>query len=202
MLTIGEGLVAQIPALIISTAAGIIVTRVASEDEGGHLGRDIGLQVLAHPRAIAIAAGLLALLAIVPGLPALPFLVLALVLGGIAWRLVKVAGDRRRGSGTAQAPAAAPLDAGADAHRRRGLGRAGPARWGPFRATSIPRLRERLFAELGLPLPAVRLRPGAAGRSRRQLRDPAERGPDGARRDRPRRLGSRARAARQTRCWR
>jgi type III secretion protein V len=53
VLTIGEGLVAQIPALIISTSAGIIVTRVASEEEGGHLGRDIGLQVMAQPKAIA-----------------------------------------------------------------------------------------------------------------------------------------------------
>ena len=60
VLTIGDGLVAQIPALLISTSAGIIVTRVASEEEGGHLGRDIGLQVMAQPKAIAIAAGLLA----------------------------------------------------------------------------------------------------------------------------------------------
>src|SRR5258708_28248787 len=78
ILTIGEGLVAQIPALLISTAAGIIVTRVASEDEGGQglLGRDIGRQVLAQPKALAIAAALLGLLALVPGLPAPPFLVL------------------------------------------------------------------------------------------------------------------------------
>ena len=81
MLTIGEGLVSQIPALVISTSAGIIVTRVASEEEGGHLGRDIGMQVMAQPKAIAIAAGLLLLLAIVPGLPGVPFLTLAAVLG-------------------------------------------------------------------------------------------------------------------------
>ena len=52
ILTIGEGLVAQIPALIISTAAGIIVTRVASEEEGGNLGRDIGGQILGQPKAL------------------------------------------------------------------------------------------------------------------------------------------------------
>src|SRR5436190_23001557 len=89
VLTIGEGLVAQIPALLVSTAAGIIVTRVASEPdedtEGSHLGRDIGRQVLAQPKALAIAAGLLGLLAVVPGLPAAPFLVLGAVLGVIAW---------------------------------------------------------------------------------------------------------------------
>src|SRR3954470_16733696 len=94
VLTIGEGLVSQIPALVISTAAGIIVTRVASEEEGGHLGRDIGLQISAQPKAIAIAAGLLGVLAIVPGLPAGPFVVLAAVMGLVAWRLLRVPAPR------------------------------------------------------------------------------------------------------------
>src|SRR5450432_2325689 len=91
LLTIGEGLVAQIPALLVSTAAGIIVTRVASEEDGASspLGREIGRQVLAQPKALAISAGLLALLAVVPGLPALPFLVLAAALGAVAWRLLR-----------------------------------------------------------------------------------------------------------------
>ncbi|MES1164851.1 MAG: flagellar biosynthesis protein FlhA, partial [Verrucomicrobiota bacterium] len=97
VLTIGEGLVAQIPALVISTAAGIIVTRVASEDEGSHLGKDIGMQILAHPRALGIGAGLLAILAVVPGMPAPPFLVLAALLGAIAWKV-------------------SPAPAGSDAH--------------------------------------------------------------------------------------
>ena len=99
LLTIGEGLVAQIPALVISTAAGIVVTRVAAEDEGrhrGHLGREIGAQVLAQPRALAVAAALLALLGIVPGLPATPFLVLAAVLGALAWRLISRPRPARR----------------------------------------------------------------------------------------------------------
>src|SRR4029077_9619924 len=79
VLTIGEGLVSQIPALVISTSAGIIVTPVASEEEGGHLGRDIGLQIIAQPKAIGIAAGLLGLLAMIPGLPTIPFLTLAAI---------------------------------------------------------------------------------------------------------------------------
>lgn len=90
ILTIGEGLVAQIPALLISTAAGVLVTRVSAEQEGGALGREIGNQVLAHPRALAFAAGLLAVLALVPGLPALPFLILAAALGWVAQRLLRV----------------------------------------------------------------------------------------------------------------
>src|SRR3954468_14362862 len=103
VLTIGEGLVAQIPALIISTSAGIIVTRVASEEEGGHLGRDIGLQVMAQPKAIAIAAGLLLLLAAVPGLPGVPFVTLGVVLGLVAWRLLRApaaAGEAAAPAGT------------------------------------------------------------------------------------------------------
>ena len=115
MLTIGEGLVAQIPALVISTSAGIIVTRVASEEEGGHLGRDIGLQVMAQPKAIAIAAGLLALLAVVPGLPTVPFLTLAVVLGV---RRLAAAAHARGGAGAVAAsrrvrcrPARAPAAA-------------------------------------------------------------------------------------------
>src|SRR5262245_46339826 len=93
VLTIGEGLGAHLPARPLSTAAGIIVTRVASEPdeeaEGSHLGRDIGRQVLAQPKALAIAGGLLGLLAIVPGLPAAPFLVLGAVLGAVAWRVTR-----------------------------------------------------------------------------------------------------------------
>lgn len=89
ILTIGAGLVSQIPALLISTAAGVLVTRVSAEQEGGSLGREIGNQVLAHPRALAFAAGLLALLALVPGLPAVPFLILAVALGWVAQRLLR-----------------------------------------------------------------------------------------------------------------
>jgi type III secretion protein V len=187
VLTIGEGLVSQIPALVISTSAGIIVTRVASEEEGGHLGRDIGMQVMAQPKAIAIAAGLLVLLAIVPGLPGPPFLTLAAVLGFVAWRLL-----RTPAAGAETAPSSgAGADAGAGTPAARGqaprageaapvpvltpiavevsgelgalLGPRAPGDAGPFLTEIVPALRERLFAELGLPLPVVRLRPGVAG---------------------------------------
>lgn len=79
LLTIGDGLVTQIPALLISTAAGLVVTRVAAEDEGSSLGAEIGAQIFGNARAIVIAGIFLVALAIVPGLPALPFLVLAAV---------------------------------------------------------------------------------------------------------------------------
>jgi type III secretion protein V len=89
LLTIGDGLVSQIPALLISTSAGMIVTRVASEHEEGHLGQDIGSQILAQPKAIAVTAGLLLGLAIIPGLPTIPFLILAAGTGVVAYGLLR-----------------------------------------------------------------------------------------------------------------
>jgi type III secretion protein V len=178
VLTIGEGLVAQIPALVISTSAGIIVTRVASEEEGGHLGRDIGMQIIAQPKAIAIAAGLLVLLAIVPGLPTAPFLTLGAILGAVAWRLLRAPVVRPAGSALSTVGTTSAVAAGAGAARAAGADDAlSPlltpiavevsAEMGaylePFPTEIVPRLRERLFAELGLPLPAVRLRAGSAG---------------------------------------
>ncbi len=75
LLTVGEGLVSQIPALIISTAAGIIVTRASA---GSGLSEDLSSQLMVHPKALYTCCGLLVLMAIVPGLPAIPFLVMAI----------------------------------------------------------------------------------------------------------------------------
>src|SRR5690606_30543479 len=78
LLTVGDGLVTQIPALLIATATGIIITRAASE---ANMGRDVSHQLLSEPRVLAIAAGVLVLFAVVPGLPTVPFLVLSLLFG-------------------------------------------------------------------------------------------------------------------------
>ena len=80
LLTIGDGLVTQIPALIISTAAGIIVTRAGSES---NLGAEIASQILYQPRAIGITAIVLFGFGIIPGLPLLPFWVLGALTGGL-----------------------------------------------------------------------------------------------------------------------
>lgn len=77
LLTIGDGLVTQIPALLGATAAGLVVTRVAPDDEEGSLARDIAAQLMAEPRALGVAALVLAGLALVPALPAWPFVLLA-----------------------------------------------------------------------------------------------------------------------------
>ena len=82
LLTVGDGLVTQIPALLISTATGIIVTRTASES---NLGTEVMTQILANPRALAIVAGIMAAFGLVPALPKLPFLGAAAVIGGVAW---------------------------------------------------------------------------------------------------------------------
>jgi flagellar biosynthesis protein FlhA len=75
ILTIGDALVTQIPALIISTAAGIIVTRAASEYG---MGKELGRQFKLQPQAMALSAGILFFLGLIPGLPHIPFLLLAL----------------------------------------------------------------------------------------------------------------------------
>ena len=84
ILTVGEGLVAQVPALLMSTASGLIVTRAGSES---NLGADIARQVLMNPKTIGTAAGLLAILGLIPGLPHTAFLFLSALLGGLAYQL-------------------------------------------------------------------------------------------------------------------
>ena len=80
ILSIGDGLVAQIPALFISITAGIIVTRVTDERDHANLGRDIGRQIGAQPRALLVAAAMMVVMSFVPGFPRTIFIVLASVL--------------------------------------------------------------------------------------------------------------------------
>lgn len=94
LLTIGDGLVQQIPALIISVSAGIVVTRVASEKEWFGLGREIVSQITAFPKALLVAAGLMLCLAFV-GMPPLPFIILAVVIGGVALFLMRSKGQAK-----------------------------------------------------------------------------------------------------------
>ena len=86
MLTIGDGLLAQIPALIISIAAGMIVTRSSS---GENMSTEVTGQLFMNPRAIYITASVLAALGLVPGLPTVPFLVIGAVLAFVAWMITE-----------------------------------------------------------------------------------------------------------------
>ncbi|HEY2904423.1 MAG TPA: flagellar biosynthesis protein FlhA [Vicinamibacterales bacterium] len=81
ILTVGEGLVTAIPALLVSMSGGLITTRAASES---HLGEEVAVQLLARARPLAVAASVLTGLALIPGLPKGPFLVVATLLGGAA----------------------------------------------------------------------------------------------------------------------
>ncbi len=83
-LTVGDGLVTQIPSLIISTSAGLIVTRTASAD---NLGVDLGVQLTRYPRALYIAAVMLTLFGLVPGMPTLPFAFVGGALAFVGWRV-------------------------------------------------------------------------------------------------------------------
>jgi flagellar biosynthesis protein FlhA len=86
MLTIGDGLVSQIPALITSTAAGIIVTRASS---GTNLGKDVVSQMTVQPRAMALTSAILFSIGLVPGIPMIPFLILAPVTAGAGYAVGK-----------------------------------------------------------------------------------------------------------------
>lgn len=92
LLTIGDGLVSQIPALFVSITAGFIVTRVSSE-ENEDLGSDIAQQLVSEPKALFITAGILLLFAVVPGFPTVVFLGLASVTAGAAFMVTQ---SRRR----------------------------------------------------------------------------------------------------------
>ncbi|MDA1353048.1 MAG: flagellar biosynthesis protein FlhA [bacterium] len=85
-LTIGDGLVAQVPALLISIATGLVVTKSASEES---LGTDLANQIMAQPRAFAVTSFILLLFGIVPGLPTVPFFIMSAVTATGAWAIIK-----------------------------------------------------------------------------------------------------------------
>lgn len=86
LLTIGDGLVAQIPGLLLSTATAIIVTRVNSAQD---MGEQVTLQVLSNPKALAISAAIIGSLGLIPGMPNMVFLIIALTLGYLAYSVYK-----------------------------------------------------------------------------------------------------------------
>ncbi len=105
LLTIGDGLVAQIPALLLSTAAAIIVTRVSSAQD---LGEQVISQLFSSPRALAITAGVIGLLGLIPGMPNFAFLTLAVLLGvGAYWLYSRAGAEEAEAAQTApeQGPA-------------------------------------------------------------------------------------------------
>jgi flagellar biosynthesis protein FlhA len=167
LLTIGDGLVAQIPSLLLSTAAAILVTRVASTQD---MGRQMLSQVFASPKALGATAGVVGLLGIIPGMPNLAFLLLSGSIGAAAWLLVRrraesASQDSRRDELTSEA--AAPADVSWDDVQPvdliglelgyRLIPLVDRAQGGELMGR-IKGVRKKLSQELGVLIPAVHIR--------------------------------------------
>ncbi len=107
LLTIGDGLVAQIPGLVISTAAGVVVTRVVNEQD---VGEQMVGQLFTSPRVLALSAAVIGLLGLIPGMPNLVFLLFTSSLLGIAWWLRGQEGKAKKTGATPSAPTRAEAD--------------------------------------------------------------------------------------------
>ncbi len=84
ILSIGDGLISQVPALIMSTAAGILITRATAKND---LGRELGRQLLSYPKALTILSVMLGFMALVPGLPMMPFLTISIITGLLSYSI-------------------------------------------------------------------------------------------------------------------
>ncbi|MEY2115955.1 MULTISPECIES: flagellar biosynthesis protein FlhA [Rhodanobacter] len=104
LLTIGDGLVAQVPALMLSVATAIIVTRVSKSQD---MGKQVIGQVFGQPRALGVAAAVLTVMGLIPGMPNVAFLLLGASCGGVAWLLLKRERETRArlAESTAEKPA-------------------------------------------------------------------------------------------------
>ena len=105
VLTVGDGLVTMIPSLLVSMAGGIVVTRASS---GTSLASDLGRQVFSGRRPLFIAAGVMAALAAIPGLPKLSFFLLAALVGVLGWRAPQVSAEKPAGEKDAKDKKPAP----------------------------------------------------------------------------------------------
>jgi len=171
LLSIGDGLVSQIPALVIATAAGVLVTRVASEEADTPLGTELAQQIFGQPRALRVASLFVLLLAAVPGLPSLPFVVIGLLL------FFASRARARRIEGSAETQPTGPIQRDRDARAMRFVPivvpwalevssdleplleddqRGGELRRPGLRSAATA-LREIVFRDLGVPLPPARV---------------------------------------------
>lgn len=189
ILSIGDGLVTQIPALLISITAGIVTTRVSSEKDA-NLGKEISSQILKQPKALMIGAAFCMGLAIVPGFPKAPFLILASTLGMIGYALWSTGAQKLEiggkgpsaegGISSAAEEQATAVDTGVKGHRvvtgggiesyqltlpvilECGSGLSAEVQKAQkgqsFIDIMIPRMRQALYADLGVRFPGVHVR--------------------------------------------
>ena len=176
ILTIGDGLVSQIPSLLVSISAGILITR--SGDSGDNVGAQVGQQFFSQPKALQMAGSLIFLFALIPGFPKPQLFTLALAVGGFGYVLRRIASapsqpDRKKELSRALAPAG----------ERAKPGRA-DGKQDEFSPTipiildvapdiieamdydslngELASLRRALYFDLGVPFPGINIRPNAA----------------------------------------
>jgi type III secretion protein V len=175
LLSIGDGLVSQIPSIMIAITAGIVTTRVSSEKKDAHLGKDIAEQLLKQPKALMIAAGILMLMGFIPGFPAWPFLLLAVALGSVGYLFFY---NSKRVAAKAAAGISA-MDTDVQGHAIAGAGSEDYALTLPivlevgsqisllirkdkqgltFIDQMIPKMRHALYQDLGVRFPGVHVR--------------------------------------------
>lgn len=180
LLSIGDGLVAQIPALLISVTAGIVTTRVSSEKTETNLGSEISAQVLRQPKALMIAAAILMGIGLIPGFPLPPFLFLSSAMGIIGYALWSADQKRAEEAATSGSVESPSVDTAVRGHRAiTGGGVDSYALTLPvvletgknlsmeiqkaskgisFVDQMIPRMRQALYSDLGVRFPGVHVR--------------------------------------------
>ena len=162
LLTVGDGLVTQIPALITSTAAGIIVTRAHTDD---NLGKDINKQLTARPQAGLIAGGMLVCMAFLPGLPTSSFLSIGGILLGISLLVSRKKRNQREVELTAEEEEAQPIERPEDylrfhmleVHIGYQLVPLADTRQGGELVEKIAEIRKEIAREMGFIVPLVRV---------------------------------------------
>ena len=176
ILTIGDGLVSQIPALLIAITAGIIVTRVSAEEDQANLGKDIGDQIVGEPKALLVAAVILVGFAFIPGFPTVIFLIIAAVVGVGGLVMTRLRSSREAASADSkEIPGLALVSGDAEDDAPEPDGSAGgyqittplivdvssrsKAMLDPESLNrELIRLRRALYFDLGVPFPGIYLR--------------------------------------------
>ncbi len=180
ILSIGDGLVTQIPALLIGISAGVVTTRVSSEARDSNLGKDIASQIFRQPKALLLASGVIFLMGWTPGFPKVVFFPIAAILGGVSYALWMT--ERRKLARTMAREAGGAVETEVEGHAVvRGGGdeyaltlpvilELGPSlsrlikksRPGfGFIEDMIPRMRQALYHDMGVRFPGVHVRTDA-----------------------------------------
>lgn len=170
ILTIGDGLVGQIPALFTAITAGFIVTRVSPEDNGADLGNAIGREVRAQPRALMVGSFILLLFSLVPGFPTMIFMVLAGVVGGGGW-LLQSRPPSRKGAPSYPIRTGALSVSSTESAEQNGAGGDGITLTRPLMVDigddvqamiepdglhkALAAMRQKLLLDLGVPIPEI-----------------------------------------------